>query len=170
MGLQHPLLLSLCSLQQWQTVPHNQYNFWIIDIVISCVCSCDLGHSNFDADLLAQLKVHGDASQKSTYAYYFTEQFKLDPPVFPVPNWIVNNSADHGDDLPFVFGGVYLKGSNIVTGTHTLSMLDTLDTICKVLLCQKMLPNHTRMRSIITRTYLYVCFNAAFSPALCALH
>ena len=120
--------------------------------------------------MLAQLKVHGDASQKSTYAYYFTEQFKLDPPVFPVPNWIVNNSADHGDDLPFVFGGVYLKGSNIVTGTHTLSIFDTLDTICEVLLCQKMLPNHTRMRSIITRTYLYVCFNAAFSPALCALH
>lgn len=75
-----------------------------------------LGHLNFDADSLNQLKVHSEATQKTTYAYYFTEQFKPDPAFFLYPSWILNNSAEHADDLPFVFGGYYIMESSVYEG------------------------------------------------------
>ena len=81
------------------------------------------GHFSFDADSLAQLKVQSESTQKSTYAYYFTEQFKPDPPFYPFPEWIVNNSAEHADDLPFVFGGFYIIDDEIYKGNITLIML-----------------------------------------------
>jgi len=56
-----------------------------------------------------QLIEHGKSMKRSTYAYYLTEEFT--PPIeySPQPAWAPKRRADHGDDLPFVFGGVYLK-------------------------------------------------------------
>ena len=56
-----------------------------------------------------QLIAHGKSKKRSTYAYFLTEEFT--PPIefSTQPDWAPKRRADHGDDLPFVFGGVYLK-------------------------------------------------------------
>ena len=43
-----------------------------------------------------------------TYAYYFTEVFDPTVALLPVPEFI-KSSANHGDDLPFVFGAPFMS-------------------------------------------------------------
>jgi len=56
-----------------------------------------------------QLQQHA-AGETATYAYYFTEEFKPDPPnpLWSMPDWL-KTSADHGDEIPFMFGCTLIK-------------------------------------------------------------
>jgi len=56
-----------------------------------------------------QLQQHA-AGETATYAYYFTEEYKPDPPnpLWSMPDWL-KTSADHADELPFMFGGPLIK-------------------------------------------------------------
>ena len=74
---------------------------------------------SFNADSVRQLSAHSDGS-KATYAYYFTENFMPAAPIWPLtPSWI-KTTANHGDDLPFVFGSIYNNEKNIWSGTVTI--------------------------------------------------
>jgi len=65
------------------------------------------GEMSFNIDCTRELRAHSSSS-KSTYAYYFTELY--DAPE-AVKGWAVPNglkvSADHADEIPFVFGVPY---------------------------------------------------------------
>ena len=69
---------------------------------------------------MRQLSVHSKSS-KSTYAYYFTENFKA-PSFIPIqtPEWL-ETSGDHGDEIPFVFGSAYGNERNLWNGKITLN-------------------------------------------------
>ncbi|KAF6017038.1 CES2 [Bugula neritina] len=56
-----------------------------------------------------QLEQHS-AGEKPTYAYYFTEKHKTNPlaSLWTLPDWL-KVSADHGDEVAFVFGGSLIK-------------------------------------------------------------
>lgn len=67
----------------------------------------------FNHDTVYQLEQHS-SSKKSTYAYYFTENYKSDSPklVWSLPDWL-KTGADHGDEVPFVFGTTYFKSGKV---------------------------------------------------------
>ena len=77
---------------------------------------CLLADISLSAGPLQQLLEHSKSKQKSTYAYYFTEEFTPSVELIPSPAWAPKRRADHGDDLTFVFGGVYMK--NYFSGKH----------------------------------------------------
>jgi len=71
--------------------------------------SCHVGEENIVERSVRQLEQHS-ASEKPTYAYYFTEKHKTTPPasLWTIPDWL-KVSADHGDEVAFVFGGSLIK-------------------------------------------------------------
>ena len=78
-------------------------------------CCFILGELAINSDSVRQLQAHSNTS-RSTYAYYFTENYKLPTPLWPaMPSWI-KKSAAHLDELPFVFGTVYNIDEDIWTG------------------------------------------------------
>ena len=77
---------------------------------------CLLADISLSAGPLQQLLEHSKSKQISTYAYYFTEEFTPSVELIPSPAWAPKRRADHGDDLTFVFGGVYMK--NYFSGKH----------------------------------------------------
>ena len=83
---------------------------------------------SFNADSVRQLSLRSDDS-KPTYAYYFTENFKT-PAFIPmqVPDW-ADTSADHGDEIPFVFGSVYGNERNLWNGKITFNIVAQLEYI-----------------------------------------
>ena len=68
------------------------------------------GETLFNFDTLNQLEQHSASEQTSTYGYYYTENYVSDipNPLWTVPDWL-KVKADHGDELPFVFGATYFK-------------------------------------------------------------
>ena len=79
---------------------------------------------SFNADSVRQLSIHSDSS-KATYAYYFTENFILDPLSYlpiEVPKWL-ETSGDHGDEIPFVFGSAYGNERDLWNGKLTLNIM-----------------------------------------------
>jgi len=70
-----------------------------------------LGEQIFDERGLEKLQQHS-LGNTSTYAYYFTQKYTPDPPnpMGTPPDWL-KSSADHGDELPFVFGGPLIRES-----------------------------------------------------------
>ena len=82
----------------------------------------------FNADSVRQLSIHS-SNPSSTYAYYFTENVR-DPAFIPrqVPDWL-ETSADHGDEIPFVFGSVYGNERNLWNGKITLNITAKIEYI-----------------------------------------
>lgn len=88
----------------------------------------------FNADIVRLLESHS-AGRKKTYAYTFTELVNLpaeDKP-WPNPDWL-KVSADHTDELPFVFGLPFIPEHNSVyAGTnikyHLVCPLRPCDTL-----------------------------------------
>jgi len=70
-----------------------------------------LGEQIFDERGLEKLQQHS-LGKTSTYAYYFTQKYTPDPPnpMGTPPDWL-KSSADHGDELPFMFGGPLIRES-----------------------------------------------------------
>ena len=66
------------------------------------------GEHHFNVDIVNNIEQQSTSSDSSTYAYYFTEPYKPAEPLWPAPNWL-KYSANHGDDLPFVFGSPYIN-------------------------------------------------------------
>ena len=66
-----------------------------------------LGEAFFDADVANELTQHSP-SEKPTYGYYFTEPIEFRNALWQNPGWS-KTIADHGDELPFVFGGAFYK-------------------------------------------------------------
>lgn len=62
----------------------------------------------YDAAAVRNLEEHS-TSNKSTYAYYFTERYypNTDVEFFNIPEWL-KRSADHTQELPFLFGSAFL--------------------------------------------------------------
>jgi len=73
------------------------------------LASCHVGEEKIVESNVRQLEQHS-FDEKSTYAYYFTEKHKTTPPasLWTLPDWL-KVSADHGDEVAFVFGGSYIK-------------------------------------------------------------
>ena len=68
-----------------------------------------------NSDAVRQLRAHSSSS-KTTYAYYFTEDYTPAVQIWPaLPSWI-KKSAFHGDELPYVFGNMYNLNMDIWTG------------------------------------------------------
>lgn len=72
------------------------------------VFSCSPGALTFDADIINNLQQHSSSEDTVTYAYYFTELFVPGKDILPVPEFLVS-SANHGYDLPFVFGAPFMS-------------------------------------------------------------
>ena len=68
-----------------------------------------VGDHHFRGDIVYNLQEHS-LSSKPTYAYYFTERVSIDPKlkIFHRPEW-AKTSADHAEDLFYVFGASFLK-------------------------------------------------------------
>lgn len=64
----------------------------------------------YAAGTIRQLTSRANITGKSTYGYYFNEPFKPNPPnsLWSMQEWL-KTSADHGDDLPFLFGAAWLR-------------------------------------------------------------
>ena len=62
----------------------------------------------FDGDVINNLKQHSTSEATVTYAYYFTEVFDPALVLVPIPDYL-RSSANHGDDLPFVFGAPFMS-------------------------------------------------------------
>mgnify|MGYP001797590899 FL=1 len=60
------------------------------------------GETQFNADAIRQLQVHS-VTDNSTYAYQFSNLFHSDDGFLNYPSW-AKTSADHGEELPFVWG------------------------------------------------------------------
>ena len=60
------------------------------------------GETQFNADAIRQLQVHS-VTDNSTYAYQFSNLFHSDNGFLNYPSW-AKTSADHGEELPFVWG------------------------------------------------------------------
>ena len=76
-------------------------------------CLLLAGETLFNFDTVYQLEQHS-ASDKSTYGYYFTENYWPDPsnPAWTAPRWL-KTKADHSDELAFVFGGTFIKTGKV---------------------------------------------------------
>ncbi|KAF6027323.1 CES5A [Bugula neritina] len=68
-----------------------------------------LGEQFINKECTCQLRQHAEG-ETATYAYYFTEEYKPDPPnlAWSMPDWL-KISADHMDEIPFVFGGSLIR-------------------------------------------------------------
>ena len=80
----------------------------------------NLGEVSSGANTIRQLTKHSEGGdQHSTYGYYFTEEYHAEEnySFWTVPDW-AKNSADHSDDLIFMFGGIHCKKdySKILSG------------------------------------------------------
>jgi len=73
------------------------------------LASCHVGDEKIVESNVRQLEQHS-AGEKPTYAYYFTEKHKTNPlaSLWTLPDWL-KVSADHGDEVAFVFGGSLIK-------------------------------------------------------------
>ena len=67
------------------------------------------GEIAFNTDIIRQLRAHSQTNRKA-FAYYFTNLIQYPPFVKPwyFPAWI-KRSADHTDEVPFVFGAILAK-------------------------------------------------------------
>ena len=76
-------------------------------------CLLLAGETLFNFDTVYQLEQHS-AGEKSTYGYYFTENYWPDPPnpAWTAPRWL-KTKADHSDELAFVFGGTFIKTGKV---------------------------------------------------------
>lgn len=71
----------------------------------------ETGEISFNADSVRQLRAHSQ-SDKSTYAYYFTNLYHAPPQSgwWDAPVWL-KKSADHADEIAFVWGALLTEGS-----------------------------------------------------------
>ena len=67
------------------------------------------GEIAFNTDIIRQLRAQSQTNRKA-YAYYFTNLIQYPPFVKPwyFPAWL-KRSADHTDEVPFVFGAILAK-------------------------------------------------------------
>ena len=75
-----------------------------------------------NSDAIRQLKAHSRLKNTTTYAYYFSNlRHSSESGLFDYPKW-AKLSADHGDELPFVWGALLATSeeySSLQTGKYT---------------------------------------------------
>jgi len=79
----------------------------------------------FDADIINNLQQHSSSEDTVTYAYYFTELFVPGKDIMPVPEFLVS-SANHGYDLPFVFGAPFMSDEGEPELWREMSHVETM--------------------------------------------
>lgn len=66
-----------------------------------------VGEFLYDVGALETLLAHSTGN-KSTYAYYFGEMYEPQTQFIQIPGWL-RRSADHTQELPFLFGAAFLE-------------------------------------------------------------
>lgn len=90
-------------------------------------------------DAVQELHMHSKQDSKSTYAYYFNELYEAPAGLLSAaPAWL-KKSADHADELPFVFGMAYVEEPEIWKGkVPTLMEICNISNVCSYyrIVCQ----------------------------------